>query len=101
MSDTQLVHLRIIGRVQGVGYRAWTVGEARRLGLGGFVRNKRNGNVEAVLIGASETIAVLVELCRSGPPAARVDQIEQAIINEEMARILAEPGLREEACFDF
>ncbi|ACB94962.1 acylphosphatase [Beijerinckia indica] len=101
MSAELIVHLRVGGRVQGVGYRAWTVAEARRLGLRGFVRNRSNGDVEAVLIGTAEAIETLSGLCRQGPPAARVDRLEQKRIDEIMAQALAEPGEREEACFDF
>jgi acylphosphatase len=77
MADTaaKTVHLRIEGRVQGVAYRAWMMGEAERLGLAGWVRNRRDGSVEAVVHGPSEPVDRLVALCHRGPPAARVNRV--------------------------
>ncbi|MFZ5608422.1 MAG: acylphosphatase [Pseudomonadota bacterium] len=71
----QAVRLRIFGRVQGVWFRAWTVGEATRLGLDGYVRNRRDGSVEAVFQGPAERIEEAIALCHRGPPAARVERI--------------------------
>jgi acylphosphatase len=70
------VHLRIAGRVQGVGYRAWATLTARRLGLRGWVRNRADGSVEALVIGADEPVAAIIEACRQGPFAARVTKVE-------------------------
>jgi acylphosphatase len=70
------VHIRVEGRVQGVGYRAFVEMHARNLGLGGWVRNRRDGAVEAVLQGPAETVEEMLALCRSGPPAAKVDRVE-------------------------
>ena len=56
MSDTITVRVRISGRVQGVWYRGWTVDEARRLGLSGWVRNRRDGSVEAVFSGPEHVV---------------------------------------------
>jgi len=71
-------HLRIVvhGRVQGVGYRAWLAEEARRRGIEGWARNRTNGTVEAVLGGADAAIDQLLAVCREGPPAAQVTDIE-------------------------
>ena len=69
------VHVRIEGRVQGVWFRAWTEKTANELGLSGWVRNCRDGTVEAVFCGAQTLIDQMVERCHEGPPAARVDQI--------------------------
>jgi acylphosphatase len=66
------VRLRITGRVQGVGYRAWAIDAAVRLGLRGWVRNRRDGSVEALAIGETAAVSALVAACRHGPPAARV-----------------------------
>lgn len=68
--------LRIRGRVQGVSYRLWTVQTARGLGLDGWVRNRLDGSVEALAVGPADTVELLIERCRSGPTAARVDDIE-------------------------
>lgn len=71
-------HLLITGRVQGVGYRQWMVEEAVRLGVSGWVRNRRDGSVEAVLDGPWEAVQSLIERARIGPRAARVTSIEIA-----------------------
>jgi acylphosphatase len=70
------VHLRIEGRVQGVGYRAFVEMRAAELGLSGWVRNRRDGSVEAVVQGPPATIDDMLEECRKGPPGSRVDRVE-------------------------
>jgi acylphosphatase len=70
------VRLKISGRVQGVSYRWWTVGEATQRGLNGWVRNRRDGSVEALVSGPANQVDDLIEVCRQGPPAARVTDIE-------------------------
>lgn len=67
---------RIHGRVQGVWFRAWTEREAERLGLRGWVRNRRNGTVEALFAGPAEAVAEMLRLCHEGPPQARVTGVE-------------------------
>lgn len=67
--------LLISGRVQGVFYRGWMVAEAQGLGVAGWVRNRAGGDVEALVIGAPDAVAALIERCRSGPPAAKVTGI--------------------------
>jgi acylphosphatase len=74
--NIRTVHLRIEGRVQGVGYRAFVERQAIGLGLSGWVRNRRDGSVEAVLQGIPGTVEAMIELCRSGPPASRVDRVD-------------------------
>ena len=69
--------LIVHGHVQGVWYRGWTVDQARVLGLDGWVRNCRDGTVEILVSGPEEAIAALLERCRRGPAAARVEQIEE------------------------
>ena len=64
------------GRVQGVFYRNWAVREARSLGLSGWVRNRRTGDVEILASGPEEAIAALAEKCRAGPPAAEVGEVD-------------------------
>jgi acylphosphatase len=68
--------LLVTGVVQGVGYRQWVVSEARRHGLTGWVRNRRDGSVEAVVAGAAEAVAQLIEAARRGPPAACVEHVQ-------------------------
>ncbi len=70
------VRLRIKGRVQAVGYRAWAIFEAEALGLRGWVRNRLDGSVEALLIGSERTVATMIEASWRGPPAACVASVE-------------------------
>jgi len=70
--------VRIYGRVQGVWYRGWTVDEATRRRLSGWVRNRRDGSVEALFVGPAESVDEMIAACRNGPAAARVDDIERA-----------------------
>jgi len=74
MPTTQ--RLVITGRVQGVGYRNWTIGTARSLGITGWVRNLNDRGVEILASGEEESLAALVEACRSGPRLARVEHID-------------------------
>ncbi len=69
------VRLRITGRVQGVGYRAWAIDAASRLGVRGWVRNRADGSVEALATGDDNAVAALIELCQEGPFAARVRDV--------------------------
>ena len=69
-------HVTISGRVQGVGYRAWVQSEAISRGLEGWVRNRRDGSVEAVLSGPEDTVAAMITACRRGPSSARVDSVQ-------------------------
>ena len=66
------VRLKITGKVQGVGYRIWATRVAAGLGLRGWVRNRRDGSVEALATGAPDAVGALVETCRQGPYGARV-----------------------------
>ncbi len=66
----------IAGQVQGVGYRAWMVEQARALGLDGWVRNRADGAVEALVLGEPASLARLQQACRQGPRHARVERIE-------------------------
>jgi acylphosphatase len=71
----ETVRLRITGRVQGVGYRLWATDTATSLGLRGWVRNRSDGTVEALVTGDPERVAAMVEACRHGPSGARVTQV--------------------------
>lgn len=70
--------LRIQGLVQGVGYRYFFLNAANGLGLTGWVRNRRDGSVEAVVQGDAETVAEMVRLARRGPGMSRVDHIDES-----------------------
>jgi len=67
--------LRIRGRVQGVGFRYAMRDEARRRGIAGWVRNRTDGSVEALLQGPSEKVAELVAWAQAGPSGSRVDEV--------------------------
>ncbi len=72
-------NLRITGRVQGVFYRDWFVEQARGIGVTGWVRNRADGSVEAVVSGSSEMIEAIVAKAHQGSPAARVEGV---VVNE-------------------
>jgi acylphosphatase len=76
-AEQAIRHVVVRGRVQGIGYRAWTEYTALGKGLEGWVRNRRDGTVEAVFAGTPATVAEMVEACRRGPPGARVDTIDE------------------------
>lgn len=78
MSETSSVRVRISGRVQGVGYRAWVADEAERLNLSGWVRNLPDGDVEAVFSGPAATVEAMLGACRRGPALARVAHVAVA-----------------------
>ena len=65
----------VTGRVQGVGYRAWVEHQARKHGVEGWVRNRRDGSVEALFSGPDDAVADLITSCRRGPSSARVDDV--------------------------
>jgi acylphosphatase len=73
--ETRTVRVMITGRVQGVAYRAWTERTAKALGLRGWVRNRRNGAVEALFSGSSACVDDMLRRCHEGPPAAKVNDV--------------------------
>ncbi len=75
MTSESACRIVISGRVQGVGFRAWACEEARRRAIRGWVRNRRDGTVEAFLIAPGDKIAAMIEACRRGPALARVTGI--------------------------
>ena len=77
MSAEVVRHVVIRGRVQGVGYRAFTEREAILRGLAGWVRNRRDGAVEALFAGTQPIVADMIAACRRGPFNARVDAIDE------------------------
>lgn len=78
MSSSEKTHfrLRIAGRVQGVGFRDWLLGEARARGLNGWVRNRSDGTVEALVSGPDAAVQDILRACTQGPPAASVTGID-------------------------
>lgn len=89
------VRVRVGGRVQGVGYRAWTRRTALSLGLEGWVRNRRDGSVEAVLQGAPDRVEAMIAACREGPADASVTGIE--VLADEAAGAFTGFEIRETA----
>lgn len=83
------VHVMLRGRVQGVGYRNWCFHAAGARGLKGFVRNRRDGAVEAVFAGPAAAVDAMLADCRSGPPGARVDDM---LVHEASEAALAAGG---------
>ncbi|MFO0993065.1 MAG: acylphosphatase [Hyphomicrobiales bacterium] len=77
------LHLLIEGRVQGVGYRQWFAGEARSLGLTGWVRNRSDGRVEASVSGPADLVERLFTAAQRGPRSAAVSRIERHGMKEE------------------
>jgi acylphosphatase len=82
MSDA-IRHVTIRGRVQGVGYRYWVEQQATGRGLEGWVRNRRDGSVEALFAGPADVVSDIVALCRRGPSAARVDAVQEEPANPD------------------
>ena len=76
MAEERILRLRISGLVQGVGYRAFVRAKAERLGLRGWVRNRRDRSVEALAAGAPEAVGELVVALRKGPPGSAVEAVE-------------------------
>ena len=77
----ETVRLRITGRVQGVGYRFWATRTAQRLGLRGWVRNRLDGSVEALVTGTRDAVAAMLEACCDGPRGAQVAEV--AVVPDE------------------
>jgi acylphosphatase len=69
-------HLTIFGQVQGVGFRYHFSEQAQRLGITGWVRNRRGGSVEAMIEGTPEAVEALLAWARLGPAAARGERVE-------------------------
>ena len=76
MADRKIVHVLISGIVQGVWFRAWTVQEAQARGLDGWVRNCRDGDVEAVFAGPAGQVDDMIRACHRGPEAAQVSAVQ-------------------------
>jgi acylphosphatase len=86
MSAMTIRRVIVRGVVQGVGFRAFVEDEAAMLGLEGWVRNRRDGSVEALFAGPGEAVARMIDLCRQGPETARVDSVD---VHEALGQELA------------
>ena len=78
MTSPKKVHAIIHGKVQGVFFRMETKRAAERIGVFGWVRNKRDGTVEAVFEGDEDRVNAILKWCQSGPPLSRVDRVEES-----------------------
>lgn len=86
------LHLRIVGRVQGVGFRESMRQQAQGLGITGWVRNCLDGTVEAVISGDEAAVSAMLDWCRRGPPLARVEKVEHAITTGNFDSFTTKPN---------
>jgi acylphosphatase len=79
MSDEARIirHVSIRGKVQGVGFRAFVEHHAHQRNLEGWVRNRKDGSVEAVFAGPEKAVEAMIAACRIGPPSGHVDALDQ------------------------
>jgi acylphosphatase len=83
MTANRTVHVTIHGRVQGVGFRAWIHHQAELHGLKGWVRNRRDGSVEAVFSGPEDLVEIMLKACREGPRGAVVERVEEVASGQD------------------
>jgi len=93
MPEAACCRLVVHGRVQGVGFRYATADEAARLGLAGWVRNRRDGTVEAVVSGPEGAVQAMIAWAQRGPPAARVTAVEVSEAEGNFATFELRPTL--------
>jgi acylphosphatase len=84
--------LTIRGEVQAVGFRQWMVDQAQRLGVAGWVRNRADGTVEALVAGDTAAVEELLRACRRGPRLAHVASIEEELVGPDDADVMAGLG---------
>jgi acylphosphatase len=92
MSDV-IRHVQVRGRVQGVGFRMFVEDAAAMHGVDGWVRNRRDGSVEAVFAGAAAAVRAVIEGCRRGPRGASVEALDEGEGNDKLLA-LRHPGER-------
>ncbi len=85
----RIVHVVIRGRVQGVSFRAWTRHQAQLRGIEGWVRNRRDGAVEALLSGREDAVEAMLDACREGP---RTGHVEDVAVSPGDEALIAAPG---------
>src|ERR1041385_8579845 len=90
--NRKTVRVRISGRVQGVCFRIWTVEQAHALKLYGWVRNRRDGSVEAVFSGSPAAVEDMIRRCWEGPPAADVENVSVAPETNAVGRGVRQRG---------
>jgi len=88
--NRRVVRLLVTGRVQGVGFRAFVEDEANLLALDGWVRNRRDGTVEALVAGPADQVEALIAAARRGPPASRVETVN--VENADAVELLGRKG---------
>ena len=87
------LHLRIVGRVQGVGFREAMRREAQQLGITGWVRNRTDGTVESVIASNdAAAVSAMLDWCRMGPPLARVEKVEQTVTTDNASSFITRPS---------
>jgi len=86
MTPNRTLHVLIHGRVQGVGFRAWIHHQAELHGLKGWVRNRRDGSVEAVFSGSDDLVEVMLKACGQGPRGSVVERVEPLESEEDDVR---------------
>jgi len=84
---SSIIQVTVRGRVQGVGYRAWVEDRAVACELEGWVRNRRDGSVEALFCGPPGVVSEMVALCRHGPPSARVENVISETADEDALKL--------------
>lgn len=92
-SSQKALRIVVSGRVQGVFFRSSTREQGERLGLAGWVRNRADGGVEALIQGPPAAVDVMLDWCRRGPPSARVDDLvcEAAVVDGSLTRFSIRP----------
>ena len=85
--DETCLKVVISGRVQGVGYRYFVEREAQSRDLEGWVRNRRNGSVEAVFAGPAGAVTAMIAACRRGPSSARVEALQDEAANPDLLNL--------------
>lgn len=84
-------HLQILGRVQGVGFRFYMERKAHELNVTGWVRNRRDGSVEAVVQGAPQAVDTMIAWARQGPASAKVSEVRLAEGDGDYVAFAARP----------